>query len=118
VRLRLGLRDPLPHHLGGLRLDLGLELVTEDAETAQVALVAAEALVLLLLLDAVEIDVRTRVVRGRVRRGAVRHRLDERRSVAGTGARNRLARRLIYGEHVAAVHAHAGHAVTDRLVGE
>src|SRR5690349_3383641 len=42
VRLRLGLGDPLPHHLGGLCLDLRLELVAEEAEAAQVALVATE----------------------------------------------------------------------------
>src|SRR5260370_15611441 len=78
----LGLRsgDACAHRLGRLGLDLRLEVVGEDAELAQVTLVAPEALVLALLLDALEIDVRARVVRGRVRRSAIRDRLDEARA--------------------------------------
>src|SRR4051794_123250 len=67
LRLGLGLRDPLAHRVRRLRLDLGDEVVAEHAEPAQVALVAAEALVLLLLLDALHVDVRARIVGGRVR---------------------------------------------------
>ena len=104
--------------LGGLGLDRRVELVAEHAEPAQVALVAAEALVLLLLLDALEVDVRARIVGRRMRRGAVRDRLDERRPAAGARALDRLPRRLVDREHVAAVDAHAGHPVADRLVGE
>ena len=76
-------------------------------EPAQVRLVAAEALALLLLLDPLEIDVGARVVGGRVRRGPIRDRLDERRPLARPRPRDRLARRLVDGEHVAAVDAHA-----------
>src|SRR5262245_9182227 len=84
VRRRLGLcrSDPLAHQLGSPAADLVRLRVVEDAEPTQVALVAADALALLLLLDAFEVDVRTRIVRGRVRRRAIRHRLDERRPVA------------------------------------
>ena len=42
----------------------------------------------------------------------------KRRPVAGARARDGLARRLVDGEHVAAVDAHARHPVADRLVGE
>ena len=59
-----------------------LERVAEHPEPAEVALVAAEALVRALLLDSLEIDVRLRIVRRRVRRGAVGDRLDERRPLA------------------------------------
>src|SRR5215217_5428410 len=48
---RLGFGDPAPHDLGGLGLDLRRQLAREDAETAQVGVVAANALPLALLLD-------------------------------------------------------------------
>src|SRR4051812_34331880 len=104
VGLRLGLRlgDAGTHRFERLRADLGVEIVVEDATHPEVALVAADALVLLLLLDAFEIDVDTRIVRGRMRRRAIRHRLDERRPAAAARALHRLARRLVYREHVAA----------------
>ena len=69
--LGLGLGDPLPHRLERLVLDLLGGRVVEHAEPAEVALVAADALVALLLLDALEIDVGARIVGRRVRRGAV-----------------------------------------------
>ena len=49
---------------------------------------------------------------------AVRDRLDERRAAAGARTLDRLARRLVDREHVAAVDAHAGDPVADRLVDE
>src|SRR5438876_2665973 len=57
---RLGLcrSDPLAHQLRRPRPDLLRGRVLEDAEPAQVALVAPDALALLLLLDAFEVDVR------------------------------------------------------------
>src|SRR5262245_55189562 len=76
-RLGLGGGDALAHQLGRPRLDLLRGRVVENAEPLQVRLVATDALVLLLLLDTLEIDVRLRVVGRRVRRGAIRHRLDE-----------------------------------------
>ncbi len=63
---------------------LGL-LVREDALPAEVALVAAEALVAAFLLDALQVDVGLRIVRGRVGSGAVGERLDERRPLARRG---------------------------------
>src|SRR5688572_7470225 len=54
-RLRLGLGDPTPHRLQRLRLE---RRVDRDAEPLEVPLVAADALVLPLLLDALEVDVR------------------------------------------------------------
>src|SRR5205823_10096934 len=90
VGLGLRLGDSLAHRVGRLGLDLRLEVVAEHAETAQVALVASETLVLPLLLDALEVDVRAGVVGGRVRRDPVGHRLDERRPVAGAGSLHRL----------------------------
>src|SRR5690242_5580286 len=54
LRLRLGLRDSLPHRLERLVLDLLGGCVVEDAEPAEVGLVAPDALVALLLLDPVQ----------------------------------------------------------------
>src|SRR5690349_2832109 len=56
--LGLGSRDPSAHRIGGLRANGRLEVVAENPEPAQVALVAAETLVPLLILDAFELDVR------------------------------------------------------------
>src|ERR671922_43955 len=117
-RLGLGLRDPAPHQLLRLRAH-GLDaLVVEHVQPPEVRLVAPDALVLALLLDAFEIDVRARVVGRRVRRGAVGDRLDKGRPLAGARPRHGLAGRLVHREHVSAVHAQAGHAVPDGLVGE
>ena len=49
---------------------------------------------------------------------AVRQRLDERRPVACSRPKCRVPRRLVHGEHVAAVDADARHPVADRLVGQ
>src|SRR5262249_53945551 len=75
--LRLGRRDPLAHQVGSPRLDLLRGRIVEDVEPPQVCLVASDALALLLLLDALEVDVRLRVVGGRMRRRPIRDRLDE-----------------------------------------
>src|SRR5688500_6600355 len=117
-RLCLGGRDPGPHQLRRLRLDPALELVAEDADPAQVPLVAPEALVPPLVLDPPQVDVRLRVVGRRMRRAPVRDRLDERRPLPRAGARDRLPRRLVDGEHVAAVDAGAGDPVARGLVDE
>ena len=69
VGLSLGLGDAGAHHVRRFILDRLVELVAENAEPAEIALVAAETLVLLLLLDPLEIDVRARIVGGRMRRG-------------------------------------------------
>ena len=90
----------------------------EDAEPSEIALEAPDALVLPLLLDALGVDVDRRIVRGRMRRGAVGDGLDERRAVAGARSLDGLARRLVDREHVASVDPDAGHPVADRLVGE
>src|SRR5205814_5850422 len=71
IGLRFRGRDAGAHELQRFLADRGLEIVVQDPVPAQVPLVTAEALVLLLLLDAVEIDVDARVVGGRVRRGAI-----------------------------------------------
>src|SRR5215475_9842895 len=104
--LRLGRGDSLSHRLERLVLDLLGRRVVQDAEPVEVALVAADALVALLLLDAVEVDVGARVVGRCVRSGAVRDRLDERRAAARPRPLDGLARRLVHGEDVAAVDAH------------
>src|SRR5262249_31751398 len=77
----LGLRggDARAHQfLGALarRLD---QLVGEQACLAQHVLVPAETLARTLFLDALHVDVRARVVSGRVRRSAIVHRFDQRR---------------------------------------
>src|SRR5207249_2786957 len=74
-RLSLGRGNSFAHQLRGPRFDLLRGAVVEHTEAAQVSLVAADALTLLLLLDAFEIDVRLRVVGSRVRRRAIRHSL-------------------------------------------
>src|SRR6476646_4700586 len=91
IGLRLGGGDSCAHELGRLGLDRRVELVTEDAETTEVALVAADALVSLLFLDALEIDVCARVVGSRVRRRAVAHGFDERRPTTAACALDRFA---------------------------
>src|ERR671936_2957567 len=55
LRLRLGARDPLAHHLRRLRASRLRQLVAQHADAPQVSLVAAQALALLLLLDALEV---------------------------------------------------------------
>ena len=118
-RLGLGGGDPVAHDARRPRrlIDSAISSV-EDPGAPQVALEAADALARALLLDPLEVDVGLRVVGGRVRRGAVVDGLDERRAVAGARALDRLARRLVDGEHVEPVDAHARHPVADRLVGQ
>src|SRR5438105_1268130 len=65
--LRLGIGDSLPHRLECLVLHLLGGRVVEHAEPPEIDVVAPDALVALLLLDAIEVDVRARVVGGRVR---------------------------------------------------
>src|SRR4051812_47577766 len=57
-RLGLGRGDAGAHKLGGLVADRPREVVVEDPRAPQVALVAPDALALLLLLDALQVDVR------------------------------------------------------------
>src|SRR5712691_10059368 len=111
VGLRLSLRDSEAHRLERLCLDLRLEVVVQHGVLAEIPLVASEALVALLRLDALEVDVRAWIVSRRVRRRAVAHRLDECWTVAVARTPDRLARRLEDCKHVAAVDAHAGNAV-------
>src|SRR6476659_7578717 len=66
-RLRLGHRYPVAHRLLGLGPDRLGHLVREDPRAPQVALVAPHALALFLLLDPLEVAVRLRVIRRRVR---------------------------------------------------
>src|SRR3954469_17331171 len=66
--LGLGGCNPFAQYLCGIRPD-GLDgRVREQPESAQVGLVAADALALLLLFHPLEIDVGGRIVGGRVRR--------------------------------------------------
>src|SRR5712691_5518333 len=117
-RLRLGRLDALAHQLDCPRLDLLCFRVVEQARSPKVPLVAPDTLVLLLLLDTLEVDVRLMVVGSRVRRNAVRDRLDERRPAAVARAGDGIACRLVHRQDVGAVDAHAGNAVADGLVGE
>src|ERR1700751_2023451 len=100
IRLRLGLRDPLPHRVESLVLDLLPRRVGEPAEPPEVALVAADALVAPVLLDPVEVDVGARVIGGRMRRGAIADRLDERRAAPRPSPLDRLPCRLVHGQDV------------------
>src|SRR5215204_6766092 len=120
VRRRLGLRslDALAHRICGLYGDGRGKVVVEDSGATQIALEAADTLALLLLLDPLEVDVRTRIVGSGVRRRAIRHRLDEGRPFTSARARNRLPGGLVAGEHVRAVDSQARHAVTDSFVRE
>src|SRR5580765_2130880 len=56
-RLRLGRGDPVAQHLGRLRAHGLGGLVRKQAEPAQIGLVAADALALLLLFHAFEVDI-------------------------------------------------------------
>src|SRR5207302_7093865 len=118
VRSRLGFRgsDSGPHRRGRFVLDRFVEIVAEDALTAQIALVPSEALVPDLLLDAFGIDVRAWIVRCRVRRGAIGDSFDERRAAARARAFHSFARGLVHSENVASVDTDAGHSVARRLV--
>src|SRR5437762_11339339 len=80
-RLRFGGGDPGAHDVLRLPARGGDDRVVEEAEPLQEPLVLAHALARAFLLDPLLVDVRARVVGGRVRRGAVVHRLDERRPV-------------------------------------
>src|SRR5918994_2342168 len=117
-KLCLGGGDAGAHEVGGLGLDLLVERVVQDPLAAEVAGEAADALVRPLLLDPLQVDVGLRVVRRRVRRGAVADRFDEGRSAAAAGAGHRLAGGLEDGENVATVHPQPGDPVARRLVGE
>src|SRR3954471_18865557 len=117
-RLGLGGRDPRTQRVRGLALDRLGELVVEDSRASQIALVTPHAFAGLLFLDAFEVDVRARVVSRRVRRGAVRQRLDERRAVARARTLDALACRFVHGEDVGSVDAHARNPVTGCLVRE
>src|SRR5829696_7806977 len=117
-RLRFRGCDSLAHHVVGLSANLLRELVGEHAQPPQVSLVAPDALVAFLLLDPREVDVRRRVVRRGVRRGAIAHGLDEGGPFAAARALDRLPGRLVDREYVQPVDAHAGYPVADRLVGE
>src|SRR5205823_1337995 len=101
--LGLGLRDPAPHQLQRLRADGLGALVVEHLEPPEVGLVAPDALVLPLLLDALEVDVSALVIGRRVRRRAVGDRLDEGRPFARARPGDGLAGRLVHGEHVPSV---------------
>src|SRR5918993_1090936 len=90
-KLCLGGGDAGAHEVGRLGLDLLVERVVQDPLAAEVAGEAADALVRPLLLDPLQVDVGLRVVRRRVRRGAVADRFDEGRSAAAAGAGHRLA---------------------------
>src|SRR5436190_7223212 len=118
IRRRLGLRrlDALAHRVRRLRLDRGGEIVVQDPSSSQVTREAPDTLALPFLLDPLEIDVRTGIVGGRVRRNSVRDRLDQRRAVTVPRTRNRFAGRLEAGKHIRAVDAHPGHPIADRLV--
>src|SRR5712692_9767073 len=117
-RLCLRSGDRLSHQLGRPRLDLFGPHVVEHARTPEIALVAPDALVLLLLLDTLKVYVRLRIVGGRMRCSAVRHRLDEGRPAAVARTRDGITCRLVDRKDVGAVDAYAGNAVADRLVGE
>src|SRR5206468_3416619 len=94
-RLRLRGCDACAQRVSSLCADRGGEVVVQDPCATEIALEAPDALALLLLFDPVEVDVRTRVVGRRVRRRAIRQRLNEGRPLAGTRARYGLARRLV-----------------------
>src|SRR6266571_7808278 len=91
-RRRLSRGNPRAHRVGRLPTHRLRELVVEDARAPQIALVASEALALLLLLDPLEVDVRALVVRGRVRHRPIGERFDERRPFPPAGAFDGLAR--------------------------
>src|SRR5262245_21031374 len=81
-RLRFRSRDAVAHQLrrvGAYGFD---GLVGEQAEPAEICLVAPHALAPALLLDPAEVDVRVRIVGGRMRRTAVGDGLDQRRPLA------------------------------------
>src|SRR6266508_6617107 len=112
----LGGGDARSHRFERLGAGYFGQLVVEDADPAEVALVTAETLVLPLALDAIGVDVRARVVGRRVRRATVGDRLDESRALAGTGAREGFSGRFVDSEHVPAVDPYSRHAITDGLV--
>src|SRR5512145_819638 len=85
-RLRLCLRDSLPHELERLVSDRRRLVVGEHAETTEIPLVATDALVLPLLLHTLLVDVARRIVGRRMRGDSVRHGLDERWAVTGPRA--------------------------------
>src|SRR3954469_6577240 len=81
--LRFGSCDAGAHRVGSFGADRRGEIVVQDPGAAQVALESPEALAVPLLLYPLEVDVGTRIVSRRMRRRAIRQRLDERRPFAG-----------------------------------
>src|SRR5207237_8531899 len=108
--------DPGAHRRGRFALDRFVEIVAEDAQTAQIPLVASEAFVPDLLFDSFGVDVRAWIVRCRVRRGAVGDRLDECRAATAARTFHSFARGLVHGESVASVDTDTGDPVARRLV--
>src|SRR5215218_2614226 len=116
VGQRFGGGDTRAHRFESLRAGCFGELVVDHADPAEVALVTAEALVFPLALDAVGVDVRARVVGRCVWGATVGDRLDEGRTLSGTGAHEGFSGRFVHGEHVTAVHPYPGYPVADGLV--
>src|ERR1051325_6219494 len=75
-RLGLGGRDAGAHQVLGLPARRGDQCVVQPTDALEEPLVLPDALARTFLLDALLVDVRAWVVRGRMRRGAVVHRLD------------------------------------------
>src|SRR6266540_237801 len=92
VSRRLGLccGDARAHRGGCLGPNGGGEVVVEDARAPEIPLEAADALALLLLFYALQIDVRAGIVGGRMWGGPVGDGLDEGRTVACARPRHGL----------------------------
>src|SRR5439155_605933 len=117
---RVGCRRRLeaPHGLRELLVHPLLAPVVQEVLLLEVGAEARERVLLLPRRHLLLGPILSGIVRGRVDAKAVRHALDQRRTLTGARPLDRLARGRVDREHVVAVHLDPGQAVGERLLGD
>src|SRR5256886_1803577 len=117
---RVGRRRRLeaPHRLRDLLVHPLLEPVLQEVLLLEVGAEARERVLLLPRRHLLLGPILSGIVRGRVDAKAVRHALDQRRTLTRARPLDRLARGRVDREHVVAVHLDPGQTVGERLLGD
>src|SRR5437879_2242596 len=117
---RVGRRRRLeaPHRLPDLLVHPLLEPVLPEVLLLEVGAEARERVLLLPRRHLLLGPILSGIVRGRVDAKAVRHALDQRRTLTRARPLDRLARGRVDREHVVAVHLDPGQTVGERLLGD
>src|SRR5436309_3252876 len=117
---RVGRRRRLeaPHRLRDLLVHPLLEPVLQEVLLLKVGAEARERVLLLPRRHLLLGPILSGIVRGRVDAKAVRHALDQRRTLTRARPLDRLARGRVDREHVVAVHLDPGQTVGERLLGD